>query len=235
MLEANHISVSYGKHLAVNDVSISVASGECVVILGANGAGKSSLLRGITGMVPIGGTGIITYQGQNITKLAAHKIVDVGVAHVPEGRGLFGEMSVEENLVLGSHPRRAREGLEEKRQEVLWLFPKLFERRSQIVGTMSGGEQQMVAIARALMSKPDLLILDEPSLGLAPIVVGELFHALKNIREKGISLLIVEQNVRVSLSIAHKGYLLEAGKIVGEESAKNLLNDPAVKQAFLGH
>jgi branched-chain amino acid transport system ATP-binding protein len=235
MLEVSHLSVSYGKHLALDDVSIRVGLGECVVILGANGAGKSSLLRGLTAMVPLAGASRIELLGEDLARAPAHEIVERGIAHVPEGRGVFTEMTVDENLWLGTNPRRAREGSAARRGEVLALFPRLGERLRQIVGTMSGGEQQMVAIARALMSKPDLLLLDEPSLGLAPIVVGELFQALRRIRDAGLSILIVEQNVRASLSIASRGYVLEAGRIVGENSAEGLLNDPLVRHAFLGH
>jgi branched-chain amino acid transport system ATP-binding protein len=224
MLEAHHLSVRYGKHLALDDVSIRVERGECVAILGANGAGKSTLLRGLTSMVPLAGDGKIQFHDRNITGIARHWVVDHGIAHVPEGRGVFTEMTVEENLLLGSNPVRARK-----------LFPRLAERRRQRVGTMSGGEQQMVAVARAMMSKPELLLLDEPSLGLAPIVVGELFQALRKIRDTGMSILLVEQNVRASLSLASRGYLLEAGRIVGEAATENLLNDAGVMKAFLGH
>jgi branched-chain amino acid transport system ATP-binding protein len=235
MLEARHLSVRYGKHLALDDVSVRVERGECVVILGANGAGKSSLLRGLTTMVPLSGPGRISFFDRDLTKVPSHQVVEHGIAHVPEGRGVFTEMTVDENLWLGTNPMRARDGATARRQEILALFPRLGERLTQVVGTMSGGEQQMVAIARALMSKPDLLLLDEPSLGLAPIVVGELFQALRRIRDGGISILIVEQNVKASLSIASRGYLLEAGRIVGENSAEGLMGDAAVRQAFLGH
>ncbi|ASY66822.1 Branched-chain amino acid transport ATP-binding protein LivF (plasmid) [Sinorhizobium sojae CCBAU 05684] len=235
MLEARHLSVRYGKHLALDDVSIHVDRGECVVILGANGAGKSTLLRGLTSMVPLAGHGKVHFHDRNITGIARHRVVDHGIAHVPEGRGVFTEMTVEENLLLGSNPARARADFEARREGILKLFPRLAERRKQRVGTMSGGEQQMVAVARAMMSKPELLLLDEPSLGLAPIVVGELFQSLRKIRDTGMSILLVEQNVRASLSLASRGYLLEAGRIVGEDAAENLLNDAGVKKAFLGH
>ncbi|WP_028731468.1 ABC transporter ATP-binding protein [Rhizobium leguminosarum] len=234
MLEARNLSVHYGKHLALDDVSIRMEPGECVVILGANGAGKSTLLRGLTSMVPLVGNGSISFLGKNIARIAPQKVVEHGIAHVPEGRGVFTEMTVDENLRLGANPKRAREGSDARREEVLKLFPRLGERSRQRVGTMSGGEQQMVAVARALMSKPDLLLLDEPSLGLAPIVVGELFQALKRIRDTGMAMLVVEQNVRASLSIANRGYLLEAGRIVGQGTSEILMNDPGVKRAFLG-
>lgn len=235
MLEAKNLSVRYGKHLALNDVSIKVEPGECVVILGANGAGKSTLLRGLTSMVSLAGNGDVMFREKPIARIAPQKIVELGIAHVPEGRGVFTEMTVDENLRLGANPKRARAGADNRREEVLKLFPRLAERNRQRVGTMSGGEQQMVAVARALMSKPDLLLLDEPSLGLAPIVVGELFQALKRVRDTGISMLVVEQNVRASLAIANRGYLLEAGRIVGQGAAEVLMDDPGVRKAFLGH
>lgn len=235
MLEAKNVSVRYGKHLALNEVSVKVQPGECVVILGANGAGKSTLLRGLTSMVPLVGNGDVVFRDKPIARMAPQKVVELGIAHVPEGRGVFTEMTVDENLRLGANPRRAREGADARHQEVLKLFPRLAERSRQRVGTMSGGEQQMVAVARALMSKPDLLLLDEPSLGLAPIVVGELFQALKRVRDSGMSMLIVEQSVRASLAIASRGYLLEAGRIVGQGTADTLMDDPGVRKAFLGH
>lgn len=235
MFEAKNISLRYGKHLALDDVSIHIGDGECVVILGANGAGKSSLLRGITRMSPIEKDGALMYNGTNMLTIPPHGIVEQGIALVPEGRGVFTEMTVTENLWLGSNPKRARADTGKRRDEILDLFPRLAERQHQKVGTMSGGEQQMVAVARALMSKPDLLMLDEPSLGLAPIVVGELFVALGRIRDTGVSMLIVEQNVRASLSVARRGYILEAGRITGEDTSENLMNTPAVMAAFLGN
>ncbi|MBB2694351.1 ABC transporter ATP-binding protein [Rhizobium phaseoli] len=235
MLEARNLSVRYGKHLALNEVSIKVGPGECVAIVGANGAGKSTLLRGLTSMVRLADNGEVVFRDKQIARIAPHKLVELGIAHVPEGRGVFTEMTVDENLRLGANPRRARQGADARREEVLTLFPRLAERSRQRVGTMSGGEQQMVAVARALMSKPDLLLLDEPSLGLAPIVVGELFQALRRVRDSGISMLVVEQNVRASLALANRGYLLEAGRIVGQGVADTLMDDPGVRKAFLGH
>ncbi|TDK32178.1 ABC transporter ATP-binding protein [Rhizobium deserti] len=234
MLEVADLSLHYGRHVALNRVSIRVAKGETVVILGANGAGKSSLLKSIAGMTkPDKGT-VISFGKQAITGVPAHRVVELGIALVPEGRGVFGDLTVEENLALGAYAKRARIDAEDSRAFVYELFPKLRERRAQYVNTMSGGEQQMVAIGRALMSKPDLLMLDEPSLGLAPVVVGELFKSLGRIRERGLALLIVEQNVKMSLSIADRGYLAEAGRIGGENTAEGLLGDPAVQRAFLG-
>ncbi|WP_048647076.1 ABC transporter ATP-binding protein [Nitratireductor soli] len=234
MLEISHLSLRYGRHLALDEVSVTVAAGETVVILGANGAGKSSLLKAVAGLAAPSGRSRITHEGRSILGKAAHLVPETGIALVPEGRGVFGELTVEENLLLGANPRRARAGEAVRRKLVFELFPRLGERRSQLVRTMSGGEQQMVAIGRALMSNPQYLLLDEPSLGLAPIVVKELFAALRGIKETGVALLLVEQNVSISLAIADRGYLLEAGRIVGEGSAAALKTDPAVQNAFLG-
>ncbi|MBW6422229.1 ABC transporter ATP-binding protein [Rhizobium sp. XQZ8] len=234
MLEVADLSLHYGRHVALNRVSLKVGKGETVVILGANGAGKSSLLKSIAGITrPDGGT-TISFETRAIVGRPAHEVVEAGIALVPEGRGVFGDLTVEENLALGAYAKRARNHAKESRDFVYDLFPKLKERRAQYVNTMSGGEQQMVAIGRALMSKPDLLMLDEPSLGLAPVVVGELFKSLGRIRERGLALLIVEQNVKMSLSIADRGYLAEAGRISGDNTAEALLGDAAVQRAFLG-
>lgn len=234
MLEVTELSLHYGRHAALNKVSITVGKGETVVILGANGAGKSSLLKSIAGLTSPDRGSLVSFEGRLITGMPAHRIVEAGIALVPEGRGVFGDLTVEENLALGAYPARARAHAGESRALVYELFPKLKERSAQFVNTMSGGEQQMVAIGRALMSKPDLLMLDEPSLGLAPVVVGELFKSLGRIREMGLALLIVEQNVRMSLSIADRGYLAEAGRITGNNTAAALEGDPAVQRAFLG-
>ena len=234
MLEIRDLSLHYGQHLALDRVSVSVGKGGAVVILGANGAGKSSLLKSAAGLVrPDPGTGI-RFAGTEIVNRPAHLVLESGIALVPEGRGVFGDLTVEENLALGAYAKRARAHAAASRDLVYALFPKLADRSRQFVNTMSGGEQQMVAIGRALMSKPDLLMLDEPSLGLAPVVVGELFAALGRVRESGLALLVVEQNVKMSLSIADRGYLMEAGRIVGENTATALANDDAVKRAFLG-
>ena len=234
MLKVANLSLSYGKHLALDSVDIRVGKGETVVILGANGAGKTSLLKSIAGLETPASGSTVEFNRLPLTGRPAHSIVDLGIALVPEGRGVFGELTVDENLLLGANPGRARPGETERRASVYELFPKLAERRRQHVNTMSGGEQQMVAVGRALMSKPDLLLLDEPSLGLAPIMVGELFAALGKVGDSGVGMLIVEQNVKVSLAIADRGYLMEAGRVVGEDSAENLVNDEAVQRAFLG-
>lgn len=234
MLDVSNLSLRYGRHLALNQVSIRIAEGETVVILGANGAGKSSLLKAVAGLIrPEAGSGI-TLDGQSILGTRPHLIPEAGLALVPEGRGVFGDLTVEENLALGANPKRARASEAARNGLVYELFPRLAERKGQFVRTMSGGEQQMVAIGRALMSNPKYLMLDEPSLGLAPIVVTELFGALRRVKETGVGLLLVEQNVSISLSISDRGYLMEAGRIVGENSAEALKTDPAVQKAFLG-
>ncbi|SNR66622.1 ABC transporter ATP-binding protein [Puniceibacterium sediminis] len=234
MLEVRNLSVAYGKHMALQDVSIDMAEGEALVILGANGAGKSTLLKSVAGMVRPAAGASIEMLGQSLIGMPQHEVVETGIAVVPEGRGVFAALTVRENLLLGAYPRRARAQEAANLDKVLTLFPRLAERRRQTVSTMSGGEQQMVAIGRALMSSPRLLMLDEPSLGLAPVLVGELFQSLAAIRQSGVGLLIVEQNVKISLSIADRGYLLEAGRIVGQGTAETLANDPAVQNAFLG-
>lgn len=234
MLDVAGLSISYGRHRAVNDVALSVAKSEIVVILGANGGGKTSLLKALAGMLPASAGASIKLDGQDLTKLPAHAIVEAGLALVPEGRGIFGELTVRENLLLGAYPRRARAHEAANMARILTLFPRLGERMSQAARTMSGGEQQMVAIGRALMSAPDILLLDEPSLGLSPLICGELFEALGRIRASGIGVLLVEQNAKRSLQIADRGYLIEQGRIVGQGSAAALRNDPAVQRAYLG-
>ncbi|RDE10147.1 ABC transporter ATP-binding protein [Pelagibacterium lacus] len=234
MLEVRNLSLRYGRHRALEDVSVSVGEGETVVILGANGAGKSSLLKAIAGLARPEKGSEITIDGRSLIGVAPHRIPETGIALVPEGRGMFGDLTVEENLLLGANPRRARAGEAERSALVYDLFPRLAERRRQSVRTMSGGEQQMVAIGRALMSNPQYLMLDEPSLGLAPIVVTELFAALDRVKKTGVALLLVEQNVSISLSISDRGYLMEAGRIVGADTAEALKTDAAVQQAFLG-
>ncbi len=233
MLEVSDLTVTYGKHVALDAVSIEVKAGEMVAILGANGAGKSSLLGAIGGRVRPA-SGAIRYQCQDLLALPQHALVDRGIALVPEGRGIFPGLTVGENLALGARPAHAVAGAEARRETVFTLFPKLAERRRQIAGTMSGGEQQMVAIGRALMSAPELLLLDEPSLGLAPIVVQEVFAALARIRTTGLTIVIVEQNARATLALADRAYLIEAGRITGSGPADTLRTDPAVVRAFLG-
>jgi branched-chain amino acid transport system ATP-binding protein len=234
MLEVRSVSARYGKHQALAGIDLDVRQGEIVVILGANGAGKSTLLKTIAGLVPALPGARISFAGRDILALPPHEIVEAGIALVPEGRGIFPELNVRENLALGAFARRARTSELQNLERILTLFPRLVERQSQMVRTMSGGEQQMVAIARALMSAPDLLLLDEPSLGLSPILCGELFGALAQIRETGVSILLVEQNAIQGLNIADRGYLIETGRIVGQGSAQSLRDDPAVQRAYLG-
>jgi branched-chain amino acid transport system ATP-binding protein len=234
MLECRNLGVSYGRHRALENVSIRIAPGEIVVILGANGAGKSTLLKTIAGLVPASPGSQITLGGKSIAGLPPHRIVEAGLALVPEGRGIFGELSVQENLLLGAHARRSRDAESQNLDRVLGLFPRLAERRKQIARTMSGGEQQMVAVGRAMMSAPLILMLDEPSLGLSPLLCGELFRALAEIRKTGMGILLVEQNARQGLSVADRAYLLENGHIVGEGQAARLAQDPAVQAAYLG-
>jgi acyl-CoA reductase-like NAD-dependent aldehyde dehydrogenase/ABC-type branched-subunit amino acid transport system ATPase component len=234
MLDVSQLSVSYGKHLAIEGVSLRVGRGEIVVMLGANGAGKSSCLKALGGVVPRLPGARITLGDVDLTVLAQHELVEAGLALVPEDRGIFAELTVRENLQLGAFTRRARGRADDNRKRIVALFPRLGERMGQQASTMSGGERQMVAIGRALMSSPDVLLLDEPSLGLAPLVCSELFQALARIRELGVGVLLVEQNARAALAIASRGYLLENGRIVGEGSAAELRDNPAVRRAYLG-
>ena len=234
MLKLARIGAAYGKHLALVDVDLYVGSGEVVVILGANGAGKSTLLKAIAGLVTRLPGGSITLGSRELSLLPPHEVVEAGVALVPEGRGIFGDLTVRENLMLGAHPRRARHSEKRNLELVLALFPRLEERFPQQARTMSGGEQQMLAIGRAMMSAPEILLLDEPSLGLSPILAHELFQALGRVRETGVGVLLVEQNARQSLAISDRGYLIETGRIVGHGEARDLAADPAVREAYLG-
>ncbi|MFL6946971.1 MAG: ABC transporter ATP-binding protein [Xanthobacteraceae bacterium] len=238
MLEIAGLSIAYGQHAALTDVALKVEAGEIVAILGANGAGKTTLLKAIAGLVrprtDASRTPQVCFNGHDLLALEPYRIVEAGVALVPEGRGIFADLTVKENLELGAFARRARAKEAENRARVLELFPRLSERLAQRVSTMSGGERQMVAIGRAVMSAPDILLLDEPSLGLAPRLCTELFHALPRIRAAGVAILLVEQNTKQSLNIADRGYLIETGRIVGEGTAQALKTDPAVQRAYLG-
>lgn len=234
MLESRGISVFYGRHRALENVSLTVSKGEIVVMLGANGAGKSTFLRAVAGQVRKRDGSSVLMDGRDISRQPPHEIVEAGIALVPEDRGIFADLTVQENLVLGAYPRRARPSETENMERVLSLFPKLGERRKQLVRTMSGGERQMVAIGRAMMSAPAILMLDEPSLGLAPLLCTELFRTLARIKETGVGIFLVEQNARQSLAIADRGYLLDNGHIVGADTAANLANDEQVRLAYLG-
>jgi branched-chain amino acid transport system ATP-binding protein len=233
MLEVRDLAVSYGDVRVLWDISLRVERGEIVTLVGANGAGKTTLLRAISRTVPIG-AGAIVLEGVPIHTFPPQRIVAQGVAHVPEGRRLWAEMTVEDNLLLGAYQRRARARVRESLEEAYALFPRINERRSQIAGTLSGGEQQMVAIARGLMLRPEILMLDEPSLGLAPIVVLEMFEAIKKINRSGTTVLLVEQNVLQALQIATRGYVIETGRVVMSGSRDELLASDDIKKAYLG-
>lgn len=234
MLKVSDLSVRYGMHEALASVSLQIDHDEIVVILGANGAGKSTLLSAIAGNCVGEVDGVVTHNGDQLSGMGSAEVVANGIAFVPEGRGVFSDLTVEENLQLGSYAEHARNNERDNLARVLSLFPKLKERKKQTVRTMSGGEQQMVAIGRALMSAPSILMLDEPSLGLSPLLCKELFASLKQVRDSGVGVLLVEQNAKQSLGIADRGYLLGNGKIIGQESARNLLDDPKVQAAYLG-
>ena len=233
MLNLEHVSVSYGAISAVKDVSLKVDDGELVSLIGANGAGKTTILHTITGLTPAAG-GTITYNGVDLRKIAPHKIVSIGLAHVPEGRHVFTGMTVAENLLMGAYYRKDKKQIAEDLELVYEIFPRLRERAKQLAGTLSGGEQQMLAMGRAIMSKPKLVVMDEPSMGLSPLLVKEVFNIIKKMHEQGITILLVEQNAKMALSIADRAYVLETGKIVMEGKASDLLGDPRVKKAYLG-
>lgn len=233
MLEVKNIEVFYGAIRALHGISLEVKAGEIVTLIGSNGAGKSTTLRTISGLLK-SKTGEIWFEGRQITELPAHKIVEMGICHAPEGRRVFADISVIENLELGAYIRNDRAGIQEDIERVFKLFPRLKERAKQKAGTLSGGEQQMLAIGRAIMSRPKLLLLDEPSLGLAPFLVRDIFSIICEVRSQGTTILLVEQNARQALSIADRGYVLESGEIVLCDTAKNLLGSEIVRRAYLG-
>lgn len=233
MLKVNNIDMSYGDLQVLWDVSFEVKEGEIVVLVGANGAGKSSILKTISGLQQVS-KGTIIFNGENISNVNPSEVIKHGVVHVPEGRKLFNEMTVEENLIMGALYGEAKEKRNETIKECYSLFPRLDERKKQLAGTLSGGEQQMVAVARGLMSKPKILMLDEPSLGLAPVLVQDIFNIIKSINKQGITVLLVEQNVQSTLTFCDRAYVLENGKIVLEGTGQELLNNEHVKTAFLG-
>ena len=232
MLKVQNINVYYGSIYAVKDVTFHVAKGEIVSLIGANGAGKSTILKTISGLLR-SKTGSIEFMDQNVGAVAPHRIVERGLAHVPEGRRIFLRMTVEENLEMGSFTQ-PKAGMDGRMEGVFDQFPRLKERRRQIAGTLSGGEQQMLAMGRALMSSPELLMLDEPSMGLAPILVEQIFDIIKALNKNGVTILLVEQNAQMALSIADRGYVLETGRIVTSARASELLADEKVKKAYLG-
>jgi branched-chain amino acid transport system ATP-binding protein len=233
LLDVDKVEVSYGAIRALHGVTLSVGKGEVVALIGANGAGKTSTLRAVSGMVkPLAGR--IQLEGANITGAKANELVPKGMAHAPEGRGIFLNLSVQENLELGAYLRRDSAEIQRDADWCFTMFPVLKERRKQQAGTLSGGEQQMLAISRALMSRPKLLLLDEPSLGLAPQVTQTIFRILAEINQKGVSILLVEQNAHLALSLAHYGYVLETGEVAMEGPGKELLQSPEIRRAYLG-
>ncbi|NUR47240.1 MAG: ABC transporter ATP-binding protein [Hamadaea sp.] len=233
MLDVSGISVYYGNIAAVKDLSLQVEQGEIVTLIGSNGAGKSTTLRTISGLLKPR-SGHIVFDGRKIEGMPAHDIVRLGLAQSPEGRRIFPRMSVAENLDLGAYLRNDKEGIAEDQERMLELFPRLRERIAQKAGTLSGGEQQMLAVARALMARPKLLLLDEPSMGLAPVLVDVIFATIKRIREAGTTVLVVEQNARAALSVADRAYVLESGTIKLAGEARALRNDPEIAKAYLG-
>ncbi|WP_373308613.1 ABC transporter ATP-binding protein [Amycolatopsis bartoniae] len=233
MLELSGVSVHYGRIQAVSELSITVGEGEIVALIGANGAGKSTTMRAISGIRPLS-AGSITFAGEDITKLRADLRVVRGISQVPEGRGVFPGMTVAENLDMGAYARKDRKNLQPDLDRVFDLFPRLKERRTQPGGTLSGGEQQMLAIGRALMAKPKLLLLDEPSMGLAPQFIAQIFRIVTEINQQGTTVLLVEQNAQQALSRAHRAYVLETGRITRQGTGRELLADSSVKEAYLG-
>lgn len=231
-LSIQDLSVSYGNIKAVKSISFDVMEGEIVTLIGANGAGKSSTLRAISGVVPYSGQ--ILYKGKSLYKTPADKIVGMGIAQVPEGRGIFGNLTVYENLKLATWQRKNKAEVAKDYERVFTIFPRLRERKSQLGGTLSGGEQQMLAVARALMSRGHMMLLDEPSMGLSPVLVREIFRVIKEINESGTTVLLVEQNANMALRTAQRGYVLETGTIVFSGSGEELLHDSRVREAYLG-
>lgn len=231
LLEVKDLVVSYGSIQAIKGINFTVNKGEIVSVLGANGAGKTTTLRTLSGLLKAK-SGEIIYQGTDITKVPAHKIVQMGIAQSPEGRQVFGTLTVEENIKLGAYTQKHAD--KETLKWIYELFPRLLERKRQLAGTLSGGEQQMLAISRALMAQPQLLLLDEPSLGIAPILVKQIFQAVKKISGTGVTVLLVEQNAKAALKLADRGYVLDVGHVTIQGSAKDLLEDPKVQEAYLG-
>ncbi|HJB82037.1 MAG TPA: ABC transporter ATP-binding protein [Candidatus Mediterraneibacter intestinavium] len=233
MLEVKDLEVYYGVIQAIKGVSFEVNQGEVIALIGANGAGKTTILHTITGLLSPK-KGQVLFEGKDITKVPAHKIVSMGMAHVPEGRRVFAELSVYENLKMGAYTRKDKSEIEESLANVYKRFPRLEERKNQMAGTLSGGEQQMLAMGRALMSKPKIILMDEPSMGLSPILVNEIFDIIQAVSESGTTVLLVEQNAKKALSIADRAYVLETGNIVLEGNANDLLEDDSIKKAYLG-
>lgn len=233
MLEVKGLQVYYGVIQALKDISFEVNQGEVIALIGANGAGKTTTLHTLTGLLPAK-QGSIIFEGKDITKVPAHKIVEMGIAHVPEGRRVFSQLSVYENLKMGAYTRKDKKEIAENLENVYKRFPRLEERKNQRAGTLSGGEQQMLAMGRALMSNPKMIVMDEPSMGLSPIFVNEIFDIIEKVSAGGTTVLLVEQNAKKALSIADRAYVLETGNIVLSGDAKELMNDDSIKKAYLG-
>lgn len=233
MLEIKDLEVYYGVIQAIKGVSFEVNQGEVIALIGANGAGKTTILQTITGLLSPK-KGSVIFEGQDLTKVPAHRIVSLGMAHVPEGRRVFSDLSVLENLKMGAFTRKDKNEINESLQNVYARFPRLEERKNQRAGTLSGGEQQMLAMGRALMSSPKIILMDEPSMGLSPILVNEIFDIIQSVSKSGTTVLLVEQNARKALSIADRAYVLETGNIVLEGNANDLLNNDSIKKAYLG-
>lgn len=233
LLQLRSLHVAYGGIRAVRGIDLHVGPGELVCLIGANGAGKSTTLRAICGLVPTAG-GEIVYQGQSINDRKSYELVRQGLVMVPEGRGIFGQLTIEENLAMGGYARRDSAQVRQDTDRVFALFPRLAERRKQAAGTLSGGEQQMVAMGRAMIARPKLLLLDEPSMGLAPLMVEKVFDVVRTIASEGVTILLIEQNARLALENSHRGYVMESGEITLAGNARELLNDPKVRAAYLG-
>jgi branched-chain amino acid transport system ATP-binding protein len=233
LLELKKLEVAYGGIQAVKGIDLEVGEGELVCLIGANGAGKTTTLKGICGLLPVKG-GEIFYGGANVTGKPAFQLVRRGLAMVPEGRGVFGALTIEENLAMGAYIRSDRDGIKADIERVFHLFPRLRERRRQTAGTMSGGEQQMLAMGRAMMSRPKLLLLDEPSMGLAPLMVQKVFETIITISGEGVTILLIEQNAKLALEVSKRGYVMESGEVTLSGDASSLLHDPKVRAAYLG-
>lgn len=233
MLEVKDIQVAYGVILAIKGVSFHVDKGEVIALIGANGAGKTTILHTVSGLIAPK-SGSVIFEGKDITKIPGHKIVSMGMAHVPEGRRVFAQLTVLQNLKMGAYTRKDKEEIQQTLEMVFERFPRLKERQNQLAGTLSGGEQQMLAMGRALMSHPSIILMDEPSMGLSPIFVNEIFDIIQQVSNSGTTVLLVEQNAKKALSIADRAYVLETGKIVLEGKASDLLENDAIKKAYLG-
>ena len=233
LLALDGLKVAYGGIQAVKGIDLVVGKGELVCLIGANGAGKTTTLKGVTGLQPVSG-GTVRYDGEDVTGARAFELVRKGLAMVPEGRGVFGALTIEENLAMGAYVRYDRDGIRSDVERVFGLFPRLKERRRQTAGTLSGGEQQMLAMGRAMMSRPRMLLLDEPSMGLAPLMVQKVFETVLAVSGEGVTILLIEQNAKLALEVSHRGYVMESGEITLAGDAKSLLHDPKVRAAYLG-